>query len=218
MPGVRSAYAALLEDMFAMRYDVVVKQWGWNVPGIETGRDKDDFDTDETVYMLCLSEDRSQVLGCCRFNPTTSPYMISELWPEACDLQAPPSSPDAWETSRFVVSDRLGSREEYFDVMWRLGVGLAEYCMQAGIKKILWYTNPPFYNTINSIMKVEPLGRPKHHAEDDDTYIPAMGFVTSESVEAARAHLGNPAERITFALAPLAEVSRPFVNTSREAA
>ena len=218
MPSARGAYAEFLDAMFRMRYDVVVGQWGWQIPGIEPGYDKDQFDTDETVYLLCLDEHRQSVLGCCRFNPTTRPYMISSLWLDACDLQEPPQSPDAWETSRFVVSNKIGSKEEYLDVMWRLGVGLTEYCLQAGIERIVWYTEPPFYNTINSIMEVEPLGRPKQNLTDQRTYIPAIGFVTPAAVIAARANLKDPESVTTFAMAPIAEVSRPFMSLRPEAA
>ncbi|MEM6625109.1 MAG: acyl-homoserine-lactone synthase [Pseudomonadota bacterium] len=103
-PGNRRCYAPLIEDMYRMRYDVVVKKWGWRVPGATPGRDKDQFDTDETVYILHLDEGRRKVLGCCRLNPTTGPTMLSDLFEDACDLQAVPRDRTIWEASRFVVS------------------------------------------------------------------------------------------------------------------
>jgi len=108
LPENRARHKHLLDAMFRMRYDVVVKQWGWDVPGIEPGYDKDEFDTDQTVYMLYLSEAGDQVLGCCRFNPTSEPYMISELWPDHCDLQDMPKSSTSWEGDVPLRCDRQG--------------------------------------------------------------------------------------------------------------
>ena len=217
LPENRARHKHLLDAMFRMRYDVVVKQWGWDVPGIEPGYDKDAFDTDQTVYMLYLSEAGDEVLGCCRFNPTSEPYMISELWPDHCDLQDMPKSSTSWETSRFVVTDKVSSKEEYIDIMWHLGVGLTEYCVAAGIDQIVWFTDYPFYATIRSIMDVEPLGRPRLFEADDKEYFPAVGAITQASVLAARANLKDPHKDVTFALAPIQKLPAPFL-LSKEAA
>lgn len=217
LPEHRNTYASLLDDMFRMRYDVVVKQWGWDVPGIQPGYDKDAFDTDHTVYMLYLNEARDEILGSCRFNPTTLPYMISELWPGHCDLQQAPRAQNCWETSRFVVTDKVRSQDQYLEIMWRLGVGLTEYCLAADIERIVWFTDYPFYATIRSIMDVEPLGRPKLFHADDKEYFPAMGRITNQSVRAARANLSDPLEALTFALAPVQALPALFLS-NREAA
>jgi N-acyl-L-homoserine lactone synthetase len=218
LPSLRPLYGTILEDMYRLRYDICVGRWGWQVPGISPGRDKDDFDKEDTVYIVALDEERKRVLGCCRFNPTTEPYMISALWPEACDLQSPPSDRFTWETSRFVVTDKVASKAEYLEIMWQLGVALAEFCMQAGIKRIVWFTDPPFYQTINSMMPVEPLGSPRHHAQDNRTYIPAMGHISESAVSAARANLRDPRMAVTFALAPLSELAEPYITARRKAA
>lgn len=217
LPEHRDRHADLLDAMFRMRYEVVVKQWGWKIPGIQPGYDRDLYDTDHTVYMLYLNDARDTVLGSCRFNPTTEPYMISELWQDHCDLQPAPAAPDVWETSRFVIINRVASKEEYLDIMWHLGVGLTEYCQAAGIKQIVWFTDFPFYATIRSIMEVEPLGRACLFEDDDKEYFPAIGSVTNASVLAARANLADPLEQITFSLAPIQELPAPFLS-NREAA
>jgi len=158
LPEVREHYADQLDQMFRLRFETCIQKWGWKVPGATDGKDIDEFDNEEAVYMLLLSDDRRTVLGCCRFNPTTSPYMISKLWPETCDLQPAPSDPTIWEASRFVVRGGLGSKSDYLELMWRLSTGMCEFCVSAGIEQIVWYTDPPFYHTIASVMDTEPLG------------------------------------------------------------
>ena len=212
VPEIRYRYQELLEQMFRLRFEICIEKWGWQVPTAKAGRDVDEFDNDEAVYMLLLSDDRQDVLGCCRFNPTTSPYMISKLWPESCDLQAPPSSAKVWEASRFVVASGLGSKDHYLELMWQLSTGMCEFCVSAGIEKIVWYTDPPFYQTIASVMDTEPLGRPAYNAADDKTYLPGISKPNSDGIRRSRANLKNPNMKLTVAMTPLglSSVQLPF--------
>ena len=218
LPTLRSHYAELLDQMFRMRYDICIKKWGWVVPNQKPGLDIDEFDNDEAVYMLLLSDDRQDVIGCCRFNPTTSPYMISKLWPESCDLQAPPSDPAIWEASRFVVRGGMGSKEKYLEIMWRLSTGMCEFCVSAGIEKIVWYTDPPFYQTIASVMDTEPLGRPTYNADDDKTYISGTSKPNEDGIRRSRANLKDPDMNLTFALTPLGQPQLLFPFNQKKAA
>lgn len=203
LPEVREHYADQLDQMFRLRFETCIQKWGWKVPGATDDKDIDEFDNEEAVYMLLLSDDRRTVLGCCRFNPTTSPYMISKLWPETCDLQPAPSDSTIWEASRFVVRGGLGSKSDYLELMWRLSTGMCEFCVSAGIEQIVWYTDPPFYHTIASVMDTEPLGRPQHNKEDNKTYIPGISKPDKAGIQRSRQNLRDPLMNLTFALTPL---------------
>lgn len=203
MPHERHLYQAQLDEMFAVRYDVCIRKWGWNVPGAKPDCDKDQFDTEHTIYLIALTDDQSTVLGCCRLNPTTEPYMVPVLWPEACDLIDPPSHPLYWESSRFVVRRGLGSHEMYMEIMWRLCAAVCEFCVAHNYERIVWYTDPGFYQTMNSLMQIKPLGTPHYNEQDDKTYIAGMGLVTPDSVAKARANLAQPSMELTFRLAPI---------------
>ena len=98
-PQMRHLYQDRLEQMFKLRYDVCIKQWGWVVPNQEDGIDRDDFDTKDTIYLLYYDQERDDIIACCRLNPTTKPYMLSELWSEHCDLQPVPRDRTIWESS-----------------------------------------------------------------------------------------------------------------------
>ena len=209
-PLNRHMYGPLLEDMHRMRYSVVVERWGWEVPGAQPGYDKDAFDTPDTVYVLHLDKSRTVVQGCCRLNSTLRPNMLSELYHEACDLRPAPCNDAIWESSRFVISPNLTSRHEYFEIMWRLGVGMNEYGLAAGITHIAWYTDPAFYNTINSVMEVEPIGRPKFNEKDQETYIPAIARMDETSLAAMRQKLADPKARVTHMLAPIFSLAPDF--------
>ena len=69
-------------------------------------REIDQFDTDETVYLLGL-EGRAIIAGM-RLVPTTGPTLLSELFPKL-SLDGPVRRPDVYELSRiFVVRNRRG--------------------------------------------------------------------------------------------------------------
>ena len=106
-PEDREKNQALIDEMHRTRYDVVVKQWGWEIPGITDGYDKDQFDTDETVYVVVTDTSVGGVVASSRLNPTTSPHMLSELFAEYCELQDYPVGADVWECSRFVIDRTL---------------------------------------------------------------------------------------------------------------
>ncbi len=63
LPDVREHYEDQLDQMFRMRFETCIRKWGWNVPGATDDRDIDEFDNEEAVYMLLLSDDRQTVLG-----------------------------------------------------------------------------------------------------------------------------------------------------------
>lgn len=203
MPKDRHLYKQQLEEMYTVRYDVCIKKWGWDVPGSAPGCDKDQFDTESTIYLIALADDQSTVLGCCRLNPTTEPYMVPVLWPEACNLITPPSDPRYWESSRFVVRSGLGSKKNYMEIMWRLCAAVCEFCVANSFERIVWYTDPGFYQTMNSLMRIIPLGTPHYNEQDEKTYIAGMGLVTEEAVTKARANLIDPSMQLTYMLAPL---------------
>lgn len=208
VPQIRPLYQNLLNDMHRMRYDAVVTRWGWDVPGITPGCDRDQFDTDDTIYFLHLDQTRQRVLGCCRLNPTSKPYMIPELFADFCDYSSPPAEIDIWEPSRLVIaSDRLSSREEYNEIFFRMGVALCEYAVRAGIRKLAWFANMPLYLAVNDACNVEPLGRPRHHEGDGKVYVAALSEMTEQSIVKARRRLSNPTEAITFALTLLYDAS-----------
>lgn len=180
--GNRDAYKDVLDEMFRMRYRIVVDEWGWDIPGIQRGYDKDQFDTDETVYIVVLT-DSGEVVATSRMNPTTGPHMLSELFADYCDLQPYPVAGDVWECSRFVTDRSLMSDPvEDFRVRCRLGLGLTVFCLDNGITRLSWLTHQKFYNLVQRVWKTEPLGLPKREG-DNWAWIPAVSQIDKETLD-----------------------------------
>jgi acyl-homoserine lactone synthase len=99
-------YQDILEDYFRLRHQIYVVERKWTVLDRPDKREIDQFDTDETVYLLGL-DGRSIIAGM-RLVPTTAPTLLSELFPKL-SLDGPIRRPDVYELSRiFVVKHRRG--------------------------------------------------------------------------------------------------------------
>jgi acyl-homoserine lactone synthase len=209
-PANRAYYADLLDDMHRMRYRVVVKEWGWDIPGIAQGYDKDDFDGPDTVYIVETDPDRRRVLACARLNPTEAPHMMTELFSGVCDLQDIPRGANVWECSRFVVDRRaFTDRNLETQTRRRLGVGITEFCLSAGIDRLSWFTHQAFYNLILIVWETSPLGLPKTWS-DGQVYIPAVSTIDRDALARQRARLEQADQAVTFTYLPISAVSDPF--------
>jgi N-acyl-L-homoserine lactone synthetase len=181
-PDNRDEYRDLIHAMHEMRYRIVVEEWGWHIPGIRDGYDKDQFDTDATVYVLVLSRD-GDVLASSRLNPTTRPHMLSELFADYCDLQPYPVGTDVWECSRFVTDrKRMQDPVEDFRTRCRLGLGLTVWCLDHGVSRLSWLTHQKFYNLVQRVWSTEPLGLPRRDG-DDWAWIPAVSQIDKATLD-----------------------------------
>jgi len=97
-----------LEGMFRLRHEVFKERLAWEVGSI-AGKERDLFDDLDPVYIVC--EHEGQVLGSWRLLPTTSPYMLKDVFPELLHGMPAPQAPDVWEISRFAVSKRVVGNE-----------------------------------------------------------------------------------------------------------
>jgi acyl-homoserine lactone synthase len=104
----RHLYSDILDDYFRLRHQIYVVERKWLALDRPDKREIDQFDTDETVYLLGL-EGRSIIAGM-RLVPTTAPTLLSEVFPKL-SLNGPVQRADIYELSRiFVVPNRRGEQ------------------------------------------------------------------------------------------------------------
>ncbi|HEV3105765.1 MAG TPA: acyl-homoserine-lactone synthase [Trinickia sp.] len=86
------------------RHQVFVEQLGWQLPCADERYERDQFDREDTVYVVARDESGA-ICGCARLLPTTRPYLLKELFAFllATDMPAP-HAPDVWELSRFAAN------------------------------------------------------------------------------------------------------------------
>lgn len=89
------------------RYRVFEETLQWGLP-CERGLELDQFDHADTLYLMA-SDDEGDVVGVARLLPTTSPYLLGEVFPQLLDGKAVPASDEVWELSRFAAVDFAAS-------------------------------------------------------------------------------------------------------------
>ena len=102
----RHLYETYFDPYFRLRHDLYVKQRKWMALDRPDGREIDQFDTEDAVYLFCL--DRGQLIGAMRALPTVSPTLMSDIFPYLA-VRGPIQRPDVYELSRvFVIPERRG--------------------------------------------------------------------------------------------------------------
>jgi acyl-homoserine lactone synthase len=128
----RHLYEDHFDPYFRLRHDIYVKQRKWMALDRPDGREIDQFDTDESVYLFCI--DRGRLIGAMRAVPTMSPTLLSEIFPHL-SLRGPVQQHDIYELSRvFVIPERRGEHAGPRVEMLLL-TAIMEYGISIGLTK-----------------------------------------------------------------------------------
>jgi acyl homoserine lactone synthase len=125
------------------RHQIFVEQLGWSLPLANDGLERDQYDRDDTVYVVAHDESGS-ICGCARLLPTTLPYLLKDIFPFLiAERAAAPQSPDVWELSRFAVSQRAAKGPGESSHVWDFRPMLASVvrcAAQLGARRLIGVT------------------------------------------------------------------------------
>jgi acyl homoserine lactone synthase len=125
-----SLHATLVAGMGDYRHRVFVQKLGWQLQ-CEDGLEYDQFDRDDTVYVIATDDD-GEVVGTARLLPTTRPYLLDTVFPQLMGGQPLPCSRDVWELSRFAAVDFKASNTSAMGQFSSpVAVGLLRTALQA---------------------------------------------------------------------------------------
>ncbi len=100
------------EGMFRLRYETFRVRLGWDVETTDDGLEIDQFDGDDSQYILARSPE-DDIDACWRLLPTLGPNMLRDVFPQLLHGQPAPAAADVWELSRFALAtDRLAAAEQ----------------------------------------------------------------------------------------------------------
>lgn len=100
------------EGMFRLRYETFRVRLGWDVETTDDGLEIDQFDGDNSNYILARSPG-DEIDACWRLLPTLGPNMLRDVFPQLLAGQPAPAAADVWELSRFALAtDRLAAAEQ----------------------------------------------------------------------------------------------------------
>jgi acyl-homoserine lactone synthase len=137
----RHLYKDALEEYFRLRHRIYVEERRWMQIARADGREIDQFDTPDTIYLMAM--EGSRVVGSHRLVPTNKPNLMSDLFPQLA-LRGLVRSPHVYELSRvFVVRDRRGDqvqpRVESVIMAGTMEFGLLEGLSQFTIVMETWW-------------------------------------------------------------------------------
>jgi acyl-homoserine lactone synthase len=161
----RAGFAVQIEDMFRIRHEIYVDRRGWAALAKPDGRDIDQFDTDQTVYLLGVDDD-GQVTAGLRLNPTTGPHLIRDVFPHAVTKREIPVGENIMEFTRwFVVKDRVGPADNR-RVAGELLVAMFEYGIAKGLSHFTLLCDSFFLRTMRELhWDVATMGEPTPYDE-----------------------------------------------------
>ncbi|MDD3800269.1 MAG: acyl-homoserine-lactone synthase [Novosphingobium sp.] len=126
-PWNRTHHQDTLDAMFRLRHQVFVEEMGWHLPLARDGREKDQFDTARTIYLVYHDED-GEIAGSMRLIPSALPHVLGDVFPELCDGPVP-RGPAIFESSRSCVSRKARRNDPKGRIWGALSCGMIEYAM-----------------------------------------------------------------------------------------
>ena len=136
----------VLIDVERYRHKVFVETLGWDL-ATEQGRERDQFDGDETIYLAARDDDEN-VVGTGRLLPTTGPYLLADVFPQLMGGAEIPRDPRVWELSRFAAVDFTSPQ----------GSALGQFSSEVTIALFHSAMNVAEANGAERIITVSPLG------------------------------------------------------------
>lgn len=177
----RDLYEDVLEDMFRMRYRAAVEEMGWRIDVDQNGRDIDEFDYPDTIYMIYFNEDGT-VGACGRLNPTTRPHLMSEVFPQMCE-DGVPTGEHLYEYSRYLIERKGKTQQEFMKAWMLITQAVNEYCIEKNIKSVSWLARKRLYGLSTYLWKTRPLGLSKYYEDDQRDYIAAVSVMDKAGLE-----------------------------------
>ena len=203
-PENRHLYTDQLEDMFRMRHRAAVQEMGWRIDVDAQGRDVDEFDYPNTVYVLYFNADGS-VGACARLNPTTRPHLLSEVFPDMC-VEGVPMGPKIWEYSRYLIERSGKTQQEYIRAWMLVSQAVNEWCIDNDVEQVTWLAVKRMYGMSTRLWKTRPLGPARYFEDDDKEYIAAISRMDAHSLPKVERYSKIPSP-VTRTLTPLREAS-----------
>lgn len=202
-------YARQLDEMFRMRYDFYVKQRGWSNLTAENGRETDEFDDENAVYLLNLDR-HGKILATFRLNPTTGPYLVADKLPHYLNEPAPRRE-DIWDMGRWMIAPhaRRQSKDQIAKVQQTLIVGLMEFAVDRGITGYTCLSDTVFVDRLANVWPVRPMG--DVHKFDD-----AEGEAQLVMIEAGPHILAQTRDRTSIYNSVLFELKPQLPNSNTE--
>ena len=193
-------YQDALHDMFHLRHRIFVERMGWEALRKPDRLERDQFDTDDAIYLL-LTEDDGKVIGTHRMLPTTKPHLFSDVFANLCAVKGVQRGERILELTRTCVDEEALDRPAMEKARKRIMVGLFEFCLRAGFEKFTLLTPTDLlFRYLLIGLDIKPLGMPVDM--DGNKQVAVIVKVDQQALDAMRTALGVMETQVHYVGAP----------------
>jgi acyl-homoserine lactone synthase len=179
-------HPALMDQIWRLRFQTFAVDYGWTLPMAAEGRERDQFDTDDTIHFALCEGERLIVYS--RLNPTIGPNLLADVYPHmAAEI---PQRETTLEWSRLCVPRAIrGRRPSGFHSMLRHVIA---YALDAGADEISLQGHPDWILSFERIgIPTRPIGLGA--VLDGTPIVPFIASISDGSVAALDHLMVQPA-------------------------
>jgi acyl-homoserine lactone synthase len=188
------------EQMFKLRHQVFIKDLGWNLPKTRADLEIDEYDVDEAVYLLDIT-DNDALQGTVRLTPSISCSLVADYFPHLVECGLPARSPLVYEATRYIFLPLSRTAQENRVAKARLLAAMVEWCSTKKLTHIQCVVDMrAFPAWVELVPQTMPLGLP--HPYGGGRTAPGGGDciafrwpATREVVEGIRSYGGIPEDK-----------------------
>lgn len=141
----------ILNKMHLLRAEIFNGRNQWGLP-VSEGIEKDSFDTDETIYVICVRPSTNNVVACWRMLPTTRDYMLNTVFTDLLPGSLTISDPKIWELSRFAIKKGFKTNSPMLasDITRDMFSAIRKLSFQMGIVRFVTVMSPSLYRLLSN--------------------------------------------------------------------
>lgn len=156
----RNRFKPQISQMHAVRKQVFVDQLKWDLPVIDGLYEADEYDRDDTIYLIVADAESGSHLGSVRLLATDGPHLLGDKFPQLC-ADGVPSGSDIFEITRMVTRPDL-PRAVAERVREQLSVAIVEFALARDVRYFTMMTHMAFLSAVIAVgWDCEPLGMPE---------------------------------------------------------
>lgn len=183
----RHLYERELLEHYRIRHDIYVDERGWKLLEKPDKLERDQFDTDDAIYLLYIEQGR--VIAGSRLVPTIKPNLMNDVFPHLASVRGVPCDPGIFDWTRiFVVRDRRegGNAGKAAGTVL---CGMLEYCLDEGIHALSVISVAWWLPRLQEMgWEPQPLGLPE--CIDSEWALALLIPISEETLAATRAFHG----------------------------
>jgi acyl-homoserine lactone synthase len=123
------------DRMFKLRHQIFIEELGWNLPKARGDHEIDEYDVDEAVYLLDIT-DEDVLQGTVRLTPSMSCSLVADYFPHLVECDVSARSPLVYEATRYIFLPLNKNAQENRIAKARLLAGMVEWCLAKKVSHI----------------------------------------------------------------------------------